>query len=63
MMPSPDPAAPVEIEIALGREIYQKNLDTYRKCVRTGTWPGYGEEIKRLSLPAWAMKREEEGLL
>lgn len=41
---------------ALGREQYQANLDTYLECLRTNTWPAYGDEISELRLPSWAFK-------
>lgn len=39
-----------------GRTAYRNDLETYLKCLETGTWPGYSEEIKPLRLPAWANK-------
>lgn len=34
-----------------GREIYKEDLRTYQECLRTGEWPGYGNEIKSLDIP------------
>lgn len=40
--------------ISLGRRIYKKHLMTYAECLRTGEWPGYGDEITPLRLPKYA---------
>lgn len=37
-----------------GRDAYQRNLDTYKRCVETGQWPAYSNAIETLSLPRWA---------
>lgn len=37
----------------LGRAQYQHDLRVYAECVRTGEWPGYGDKIQTISLPAW----------
>lgn len=37
----------------LGRAQYQHDLRVYAECVRTGVWPGYGDKIQTISLPAW----------
>jgi exodeoxyribonuclease VIII len=42
------------LDLELGREAYRRDLDTYQRCVYTGEWPGYSEDIKTLELPAWA---------
>ena len=44
-------AASVEI----GREAYQRNLDTYKRCLDTSEWPAYSTAIESISLPKWAM--------
>lgn len=41
---------------ALGREQYQADLDLYLECLRTNTWPAYGDDISELRLPSWAFK-------
>lgn len=38
-----------------GRNDYRRNLNTYAECRRTGQWPGYGQDVKRIDLPRWAM--------
>ena len=37
----------------LGRAQYQHDLRVYAECVRTGEWPGYGDKIQTINLPAW----------
>lgn len=37
----------------LGRAQYQHDLRVYAGCLRTGEWPGYGDKIQTISLPAW----------
>lgn len=43
--------------VALGRALYRANLDTYAQCVASGEWPGYGDRIKPIRLPAWEFSR------
>jgi hypothetical protein len=47
--------APPEM-INLGRRIYEPVLETYEACRQSGTWPAYGDDIKPLTLPAWAFR-------
>jgi hypothetical protein len=42
--------------VQLGRRTYEPILEKYEQCRQTGVWPGYGDEIKPLNLPAWAYK-------
>lgn len=37
-----------------GRAKYRRNLATYAACMRDNRWPGYGDAIKVISMPAWA---------
>jgi exodeoxyribonuclease VIII len=41
--------------IEVGRTLYQRNLETYRRCRETDHWPAYGDAIEVLTLPRWAM--------
>lgn len=34
----------------------QRYLRTWRQCVESGVWPGYGDGIDLVSLPPWAFK-------
>lgn len=38
-----------------GRELYRRDLETYRKCAESGEWPGYSDVPLTLDLPRWAM--------
>jgi len=40
----------------LGRETYRQNLNTYLECLKTNTWPAYGDEVSELRLPSWAFR-------
>lgn len=39
--------------IEAGREAYQRNLDTYKRCMESGHWPAYSDGIETLTLPRW----------
>lgn len=39
--------------VEIGRAQYKADLQTYARCKRTGEWPGYGDKIQTISLPAW----------
>ena len=41
--------------IEVGRTLYQRNLETYRRCLETDHWPAYSDAIEVLRLPLWAM--------
>jgi exodeoxyribonuclease VIII len=41
----------------LGREKYLANCKTYAECVKSGVWPGYGNEVNNLKLPAYAFTK------
>lgn len=45
----------------LGRIEYARGLDTYAECVRTDTWPGYGDKMQPLSVPEWYLRRSALG--
>lgn len=40
--------------IELGRRAYRADLARYRDCLASGVWPGYGQGVTVLGLPAWA---------
>ena len=44
-----------DMSIEVGREQYQRNLDTYRRCIETGEWPAYSNGVEKISLPRWAV--------
>lgn len=47
-----------EESIAVGREEYLADIETYKKCLKTENWHGYSEEpaIHVISIPSWAKK-------
>jgi hypothetical protein len=54
-----------EQAINLGRDIYQKQLVEFKKCVDAGLWPGpsgEGKEIGIVDLPAWEYNKNGEGM-
>ncbi len=44
--------------IELGRVAYRRNLDLYAQCTERNVWPGYGDKVQTLTLPAWAFNQE-----
>jgi hypothetical protein len=45
--------------IAAGRLEMKRAAAVYRECLASGIWPGYSREITTVSLPQWAMPRDE----
>jgi hypothetical protein len=43
---------------ANGRKEYRRNLNTYAECLRTNTWPGYGENVQTVRMPLWTHVEE-----
>lgn len=43
--------------IAAGAESIREDMATMAKCLKSGQWPGYDEDIAEVELPAWAFKR------
>ena len=46
----------------LGERRWQRAVDLWAGCLRTGQWPGYTQHVGLLSAPTWALS-QEEGLL
>jgi hypothetical protein len=44
-------------DIDFGRMEYLADLEVYLRCLRNNEWPAYGTEVKPISLPAWARRR------
>lgn len=42
--------------IELGRELYEKELELYRSCRESNSWPAYPDEFYTLLMPRWARK-------
>lgn len=45
-----------ETALAAAEDDRQRYLRTWRQCVETNRWPGYGDGVDLISLPAWALK-------
>jgi len=43
--------------IEIGRQQMRANLDTLAECKRTGIWPGYGNTLQQIGVPAWYLNR------
>lgn len=43
-----------ERSMATGRAQYRRALDSYAECMRSGVWPGHGNDVKIVSLPNYA---------
>lgn len=43
--------------VELGRMEYRRDLNTLHQCIETGVWPGYGDAIQPITLPAWAFTK------
>jgi exodeoxyribonuclease VIII len=43
--------------IEFGRKVYSADLQTYRNCLETDTWPGWSQSYDEIALPSWQMKQ------
>lgn len=43
--------------VELGRAQYRADLDRFHECRVSEQWPGYGDKIQTISLPAWHAKK------
>jgi len=43
-----------------GRRLYRRALRTYAECLASDRWPGYGEDIQTISVPAWALNTHDD---
>ena len=48
-----------EYAVELGAQRNRRAIDLYRECRDSDTWPGYGDGINEVTLPAWAAIQEE----
>lgn len=46
--------------IASGRVAYTAQYGVIKECMKTGVWPGYGDEVEILDLPEWAYEQETD---
>jgi len=40
-------------DVELGRQRCRLAAEIYRDCTASGTWPGYGDDIREIALPRW----------
>lgn len=50
---------PVAVEI--GRDQNRRAITIFRRCQETGRWPGYGDDVQSIALPAWVARRHMQG--
>jgi hypothetical protein len=43
-----------------GEQQVRRLLALYQRCVEEDRWPGYGDEVRPLTLPGWAWSKIEE---
>lgn len=48
--------------VQLGRLQYREALEAYAACKMSGKWPGYGDKIQSIDLPAWVLSRHADKL-
>ncbi|RCV51184.1 PD-(D/E)XK nuclease-like domain-containing protein [Marinitenerispora sediminis] len=55
---------PDHVAMQIGRHLNQQARTVYARCVETGYWPGYSDEIEQIPLPGWVERQyENEGML
>jgi exodeoxyribonuclease VIII len=42
-----------EVGLSIGRGEYKRSLANYSSCMEANAWPGYGDKIQNISVPAW----------
>lgn len=47
--------------VEIGAAMCERAVDVFVECTETGVWPGYGDDVKRVSLPRWAELAFENG--
>ncbi|WP_441227978.1 PD-(D/E)XK nuclease-like domain-containing protein [Tardiphaga sp. 20_F10_N6_6] len=50
---------PGQSSVDLGRALYRRDLDTYAACVANDNWPGYGDKIQPITVPAWNFTKNQ----
>lgn len=45
--------------VASGRAQYREGLDKYAHCLASDNWPGYGDKVQTISVPAWHLRKNE----
>lgn len=49
-------------DLVIARELNNRGLDTYKRCLETDTWPGYSRRLLEISTPEWYIRRMEQEL-
>lgn len=49
-----------EDDIHRGRMLNRKAIETFARCVETGKWPGYADDVMPLPLPAWEQRQIDQ---
>lgn len=44
----------------VARAVYQKDLESYAACQKTGEWPGYGDKIQTINMPGWHANKNQK---
>lgn len=52
-----------EEDLQIAAEKIAAAVQIYRGCVESGTWPGYGEEIATIEMPAWYRMDHERDVI
>lgn len=47
-------------DVEFGRMLYQRDLQLYRNCMESGTWPAYSDEIELIGIPEYAKQELDE---
>lgn len=45
--------------VTSGRAQYRDSLDKYAHCLANDNWPGYGDKVQTISVPAWHLRKNE----
>lgn len=48
-----------EDSMVSGRAQYRANLNTLEQCLIADKWPGYGDKVQTISVPAWHLRKNE----
>jgi hypothetical protein len=47
-------------DIHRGRMLNRKAIDAFARCLSTGKWPGYADDVTPLPLPAWEQRQIDQ---
>lgn len=51
-----------EVALSIGRDRNEYAREVFRDCSESGVWPGYGDDIELISLPAYEVRRHYGGM-